>query len=122
MPVRFFNMRGVPEDEAEEIRALLTSHAIDFYETPAGNWGFSVPAIWLNDEAQQPRARALLDEYQRERVIRVRNEYAQLKKEGRHRTILDIILEDPVRVILYLAAIVALIYFSTIPFIGLGLD
>ena len=122
MPVRLFNMRGVPEDEADEIRALLTSHDIDYYETPAGNWGFSVPAIWLKDADQQPRARALLDQYQRERAIRMRSEYAQLKKEGRQRRVMDLILEDPVRVILYVAAIVAVIYFSTIPFIGLGTD
>ena len=115
-------MRGVPEDEADEIRALLTNHDIDYYETPAGNWGFSVPAIWLKDADQQPRARALLDQYQRERAIRMRSEYAQLKKEGRQRTVIDLILEDPVRVILYVAAIVAVIYFSTIPFIGLGTD
>jgi Family of unknown function (DUF6164) len=120
LPILVFNLKGVPDDEAEEIRALLSSNSIDYYETPAGNWAASVPAIWLNDERQRPQARLLIDQYQRERAIRAREEYAQLKREGRHRTIIDLIRENPIRFILYLAAIAAVVYFSTIPFLDIG--
>ena len=120
MPILLFNLKGVPDDEAEEIRALLNSNGIDYYETPAGNWAASVPALWLNDESQRPLARLLIDQYQRERLIRVRAEYAQLKNEGKHRTILNLIREDPIRFVVYLAAIAAVVYFSTKPFMDIG--
>jgi len=55
MAVQLFKLKGVPEDEAEDIRNLLTNHYIDHYETPAGNWGISMPAIWLNKESLQRR-------------------------------------------------------------------
>ena len=42
MPLQLFNLRGVPEDEAEDIRQLLDEHEIEFYETSAGNWGVSL--------------------------------------------------------------------------------
>jgi hypothetical protein len=120
LPILLFNLKGAPDDEAEEIRALLSSNGIDYYETPAGNWAASVPAIWLNDERQRPQARLLIDQYQRERLIRVRAEYAQLRKAGKHRTIIDLILENPIRFVVYLAAIAAVVYFSTKPFMDIG--
>jgi len=120
LPILLFNLKGVPDDEAEEIRAVLNSNGIDYYETPAGNWAASVPAIWLNDESLRPQARLLIDEYQRERLIRVRGEYAQLHKEGKHRTILVLIRENPIRFVVYLAAIAAVVYFSTKPFMDIG--
>ena len=58
MPVKLFSLRGVPDDEADEIRALLAQHAIDYYETPPGNWGVSMPAIWLPDDSELARAGA----------------------------------------------------------------
>ena len=33
MRVLLFKLNGVPEDEADEVRALLADHGIDFYET-----------------------------------------------------------------------------------------
>ncbi|MFO7288296.1 MAG: DUF6164 family protein, partial [Gammaproteobacteria bacterium] len=41
------NLRGVPDDEADEIRALLEEHGIAFYETPPSRWGVSAGGIWL---------------------------------------------------------------------------
>ena len=40
-----FRLRHVPEDEAEEVRALLEQNSIEFFETFAGNWGISLPAL-----------------------------------------------------------------------------
>jgi hypothetical protein len=51
----------------------------------------------------------LIEQYQRERVIRVRAEYAQLQKSGNHRTIIDLIQENPIRFIVYLAAVAAVV-------------
>ena len=120
MPIKLFNLRGVPDDEAEEIRALLISNRIDHYETPGGNWAISAPAIWLNDESQWHKAKELIDQYQRERVIRAREEYLQLQKEGKHRTIADLISQNPIRFIVYAATTAAIVYFSTKPFMNIG--
>ena len=120
MPVKLFNLRNVPEDEVEEIRALLNSNGIEYYVTPAGNWAASAPAIWLNDERQRVQARVLIDDYQRERARQAREEYVQLQKAGKNRTIFDLLRENPIRVVIYLAAIAAVVYFSTMPFMGIG--
>lgn len=121
MPVKLFSLRGVPDDEAEEIRVLLTKHVIDYYETPAGNWGVSMPAIWVKDDSQLARAKSLIEDYQRERTARARAAYAQLKAEGRHRTLVDTLRDNPLKVLVYLCIAVALIYLSTKPFFGFGL-
>lgn len=119
MSVRLFSLHNVPDDEAEEVRELLRSHGIDFYETPAGNWGVSVPAIWLHDETRFQQAREMLDQYQQELQARVRQEYLQLKREGRQRRLIDVIRENPLRFIVYLTAIAVIAYFSTKPFLSL---
>lgn len=121
MPVKLFSLRNVPHDEAEEVRALLTKHAIDYYETPAGMWGISMPAIWLQDEDQLARAKSLLEAYQRARAEHARGAYAQLKAEGKHRTVFDALRENPLRFILYICVAAALLYISTKPFLSLGL-
>lgn len=119
MPVKIFTLQHVPEDEAEEIRELLTSNQIEYYETSAGNWGISAPAIWVNDDGQAPHARQLIDQYQHARAERAREEYALLKQAGRHRTLLDLIKENPRQFFVYLVALVAIVYLSTMPFINL---
>lgn len=120
MPVQLFRLRGVPDDEAEEIRELLSTNKIDYYETPGGNWGISMPAIWLKDESQLHEAQLLIQKYQGERLARVRDEYERFNREGKNKSIIDVIKQNPVRFIVYLAAIIAVIYLSTVPFIDFG--
>lgn len=69
------HLRGVSDEEADEVRALLARHGIDIYETPPNRWGLTMGAIWLRDEGQLDTARALLDRYQVERQARVRAEH-----------------------------------------------
>jgi hypothetical protein len=64
MAVIIFRLKDVPEDEADEVRELLRANHLDFYETSAGKWGISIAAIWLKDDSQKERARALIDDYQ----------------------------------------------------------
>ena len=120
MTIRIFNLRGVPDDEAEDIRELLQQDSIDFYETPAGNWGMSTPSLWLNDESLAPRARTLISTYQKARQIKAKADYAQQKSAGEHRTLFDSIRENPLRFVIYMIIICALLYISTIPFINLA--
>ena len=120
MSLILFRLRGVPDDEADEIRELLRENEIDFYETGAGNWGISMPAIWLRDNKQSKQAKQLLQAYQEERTIRMKSEYAHLKEQGENRTLIDIFREDPLRMLLYVAAVAAILYFSVMPFLDLG--
>ncbi|MGI9227474.1 MAG: DUF6164 family protein [Gammaproteobacteria bacterium] len=120
MPVQLFRLRNVPDDEANEIRDLLTNNHIDHYETPAGNWGISMPAIWLNDESQLNEAKSLIAQYQNERQARIRNEYEQGKREGKHRSIISELIENPIQFILYIAIAAVILYFSIQPFLNFG--
>jgi len=115
-----FSLKNVPEDEANDIRQLLDSHNIAYYETPAGNWGISSPGIWLKENDEQDSARRLIEQYQQQRSISQREQYRQLKLEGRHRTIVTVLKEEPLRVILYLAVVLLILYVSIKPFVHFG--
>lgn len=120
MSILLFSLKNVPDDEAEEVRQLLASNSISFYETPAGKWGMSSPAIWLHDKNKLQRAASLIEAYQKERFIRRRREFESLKSEGKHRTIVHAIAENPLRFVFYLAVIVVVLYLSIVPFFRFG--
>lgn len=120
MALLLFKLNGVPEDEAVEVRELLAENAIDVYETEAGRWGISLAAIWLRDESQLARARALIDDYQLQRYLRAREEYAKREAAGELDTLLGRAMRHPIRFLLYLAAILLVLYLSLMPFIGFG--
>ncbi len=119
MPILLFRLNNVPQDEADEVRALLHENGIDFYETHAGRWGISVAAIWLRDEQghQAERALALIETYQRERTARAREAYEELRRAGRHETLIHRLLRHPIEVIAILAIILGVLYLSLMPFI-----
>ncbi|MDT8376408.1 MAG: DUF6164 family protein [Mariprofundaceae bacterium] len=120
MPELLFRLRNVPDDEAEEVRQLLNDHKIDFYETHAGGWGISMPGIWLPDNQQLKEAKSLLEHYQHERTKRMRSLYEELKREGRHQTAADRIMDNPVRFILLVIALLFILYISLSPFLEFG--
>jgi hypothetical protein len=107
-----FRLRNVPEDEANDVRDLLIRHSIAFYETSAGNWGVSLPAIWLHHDEDYPQARQLLDHYQRERSARMREQYLADKAAGRADTMLRMLIRDPLKVLSYLSLIAIILYIS----------
>lgn len=100
-----FHLRHVPDDEADEVRQLLTTHELDWYETRAGLWGLSAPALWLRDADQYPRARSLLDDYQQTRRDAA---HEHLRTHGQP-SFLDQLRERPDYVLPRLAAIMAII-------------
>jgi len=120
MAVQLFSLRGVPDDEAEEVRELLNENNITFYETSAGNCGVSMPAIWLRDDSQLSQAKMLIDAYQTRPTIQQREMYQQLKQDGKHRSFWVILWEQPLKVIAYIGVVLAILYFSTKPFLSLG--
>jgi hypothetical protein len=120
MAALLFRLKGVSEDEAEEVRALLDRKRLDYYETPGGNWGISVAAIWLQDETRLSEARELIEDYQRERGARVRAEHERLRGEGRLETFTDRLRRHPLQILLYFAIIAVVLYFSVKPFFNFG--
>lgn len=84
MTILFFSLRGVPDDEADDVRQLLASNDIEFYETSAGNWGISMPAIWLYQDQDLDKARLLFNAYQQQRALTQRALYRQLKAQGQY--------------------------------------
>ena len=120
MAVLLFRLRSVPEDEADAIRHLLEQHAIPFYETDAGNWGISMPAIWLHSDADLPRARAVLDDYQWQRVQQARSEWDRQRLASAQPAIVDRLRRRPVAFLAIVAFCLFVVYVSVKPFIDLA--
>lgn len=115
-----FKLKSVSQDEADDIKNLLSDNDIDFYESPPGNWEISMHGLWLNDDAQYPQAKQLIEEYQLERSQRVRLETQQKIEAGEVETFMQRLLNRPLQFILLLAVIVFIIYFSVMPFLQFG--
>lgn len=122
MSVILFKLRNVPDDEAEEIRELLSSNNIEFYETPAGRWGISMEAIWLKDEALLEKAKSLIENYQAERYKKVRQEYEELKEQGEVETFIQRLSNRPLQTLFYVVFILIILYFVTMPFVKLTVN
>jgi hypothetical protein len=116
MAVLLMKLRLVPDDELAEIEALLEQHELEFYSTSAGSWGISLPALWLLDGERLQEAKALLESYASERQAQSRQLYESMKESGKQRTMLDIARESPLRFVLSLAMVAALLYVSLIAF------
>lgn len=114
MPKLLLNLRHVPEDEASEVLALMGEHRIEVYQTPPGPFGITAGGIWLQSEADHPRARKLMDVYQAERASTARAEYEQARREGRAETLWQRIREQPVKTLVYVgfAVFILLVFFT----------
>ena len=66
MTHKVFEIRGAPDNEVEDIRHLLHENKISYYETPRGNFGKSMAAIWVHDKKSYAKARELIDKYQKD--------------------------------------------------------
>lgn len=116
MATKLMNLRNVPADELDEILALLDEHGIGYYETGAGMFGISLPALWLHDASRHAEARALLDGYAEQRASEARSRWQSELAEGRQRTMFDIWRERPLQTACYLVLVAGLLYVSIVPF------
>ena len=107
-----FHLRDVPNDELEEINTLLISNSIDFYETTSGNWGLSVPALWVKTEPEYQRARLLINDYQIKRSFRVRQDFLYKNDPRSNDTFWESLKSAPIRHLLILLAIALVASFS----------
>ncbi|TDT43930.1 hypothetical protein DES49_0029 [Halospina denitrificans] len=103
------NLRNVPEDEHLEVRELLDSHDIAYYETEPSPWMISFGAIWLQDEDREDEALSLLADYQEQRQSRERARY---EAEGPYP-------QSPLRLLVAVVAIGVVLYLALMPFLSL---
>lgn len=111
------NLRNAPDDEADDVRALLDVKGIAFHETTPSIWGLSAGGIWVTDDADFAAARIAFDDYERERSIRVRAEYAAAKRDGTAETFASVLRDDPLRVAMILLGILVVLGLATLPFL-----
>lgn len=109
------NLRNVPDDEADDVCAMLDAAGIAYRETPPGPFGISAGGIHVCDDADMDRARRLMDDYQATRRSRARAEYAAAVREGRAGSFWTVLRDDPLRVLAKLLAIVLLLAMLALP-------
>jgi len=114
-----FKLNQVPDDEAFEVRVMLEEQGVEFYETSSGNWGVSLAAIWLYNESDYAQAKTLLDEYQADRVLRMRDELAQREAEAGVDNFATRVGRRPLQVLSVLVFIALVGYVSIAPFVGM---
>ncbi len=103
------NMRMVPDDEAEEVRAFLDANRIDYYETEPSRWGMSFGGIWVTHEADVTEAKRLMADYQARRRESARAAHVAARRDGSVETFAGIVRQQPLRVLLTALAIVFLL-------------
>jgi len=103
------NLRNVPEDEAAEVRAWLEQHGLPWYETRPSLWGISHGGIWLREDSDLPRAKALMADYQAQRGQQARAERADALRDGSAETFGSLLQRRPGYVLGVLAAIVGIL-------------
>jgi hypothetical protein len=109
------NLRNVPDDEADEVRAMLDAHRIAFYETRPSTWGISAGGIFVTEDADIAEAKRLMADYQRQRQARARAEHDAAVLAGTAETFWMVLRTEPVRVALTVLAVVLLLGLVALP-------
>ncbi len=103
------NLRNVPDDEADEVRGWLKESGIEFYETTPSSWGISSGGIWIREDVQITRAKALMAEYQIQRRQRAQADRVAARNDGSAETFGNLLRQRPGYVLGVLAAIIGII-------------
>jgi hypothetical protein len=116
MARRVYDTSHASSEEVSDVLRLLREHHIPHYQTPSGIFGLASGALWVSHDADYAKARTLIEKYDRERVQRVRAEYARRNIRPGHgplrATLVNIrraLSERPYQVILYVTVILLLI-------------
>ena len=111
------NLHNVPDDEADDVRAMLDAKRIAYYETPPSFWGISAGGIWVTEDADFADAKRAFDDYEQQRSVRARAEYAAAKRAGTTETFVSMLRADPMRVVLALLGILLALGLAALPVI-----
>ena len=115
MAVLLLNLRHVPDDEVEEVRALLESHGIAFYETEPNRWGISAGAIWVAHDQDAAPAKELMATYQAERKAVAQAEHQKAIQEGKVPSLWEQMRRQPLQLLVMLGGIAILVALSLWP-------
>ncbi|MEQ5837263.1 DUF6164 family protein [Marinobacter sp. NFXS9] len=118
MPHFLMNLRHVPDDEADEIRALFEEHGVDYYETPPSRWGISMGGFWVREADEAERARDLLATYQQSRQDTQRADYARRLAAGEVPSFAQRLWRRPVTILATLLAVALILGLSVAPFLS----
>lgn len=121
MSALVFKLRNVPEDEANDIRELLETNRIEFYETTAGNWGIAMPGLWAADDDDIEKAKALIHTYQRERTQQQRQQYQEAVARGDSPKWYARFVENPLPTLGIVLFCLFIVYALLSPFVRLAL-
>ncbi len=117
MALLLLNLRDVPDDESAEIRELLDQHQIAYYETEPNRWGISAGAIWIKQDSEVDRAKALMASYQSERKKRAQGEYENARRDGTLETFWLQMRRQPLRLVMILFGVAIFVALSLWPFL-----
>lgn len=115
-----FDLRDVPDDEADDVRALLASADIAFYETRPAALGLFAGGLWVADDELAQPAKSRIAQYQQERQLRVRAEYQAAIRDGSAETSWQSIRREPVKALILLLAAALIVAVTVLPFILFG--
>lgn len=122
MSALLFKLRNVPDDEANDIRELMKTHNIEIYETSAGNWGISMPAIWVQNDDSLAKAKTLLAEYQQMRATNARMTYNEDRRKGTAPGLIQKLTQRPFATTGIILFCLFIIYAMISPFIKLAMS
>ena len=111
------NLRNVPDDEADDVRAMLDAARIAFHETPPSMWGISAGGIYVTENADVAEAKRLMADYQAQRRARARAEREAAVRDGTAETFRTMLRAEPLRVVLTVLAIIFLLGLMALPMV-----
>ncbi|MGY0632849.1 DUF6164 family protein [Luteimonas sp. A478] len=109
------NLRHVPDDEADEVRAMLDANRIAWYETRPGLFGISLGAIWVKHDSDIQEAKRLMATYQTGRQAKMRAEHEAAMREGTAETFATMMRERPGWVLARVLGILLLLALMGLP-------
>jgi len=115
MAKMLLNLRHVPEDEADEVRAFLDANRIAWYETKPGLFGISLGAIWVKHDQDIAQAKELMADYQVGRQAKMRAEHEAARRDGTAETFGSLLRDRPGWVLIRVVGIILLLALTALP-------
>jgi len=111
------NLRNVADDEIQDVTALLDQAGIAHYRTEPSPWGISWGGIWIREDDDLARARALMGPYQQARGERMRAQRQAALRDGSAETFASLLQRRPLFVLAVLLGMVAAAALVLLPFV-----
>ncbi|UTF61328.1 DUF6164 family protein [Gilvimarinus sp. DA14] len=107
---------GASFDEVAGLIDRLEAEDIECYQTDSGFWRLGVDGLWVRNSADTERAKRVLEEYQAQFRQEAQEQHRALHARGEAPSFAGQLWRHPVKVILALAAVAAILAISLLPF------